>query len=79
VALDPGDDVRLLLDDLRDDAAGHPLQDDVGVVAVARDPLADLGDDADAAQLVLLLRQLIVRHPLRVAGGPPDRVGQQLA
>ena len=80
VADDPRHQVRVLLHQLGDDAAGQPLQDDMAVAAGAE--LGDLGDDADPAELVLLRRRLRVGDPdgLAVVAAPrrfDDGVGQQ--
>ena len=81
MADDARDEIRILLHQLGDDAAGEPLQDDMA--AAARPELRDLGDDADAAQLVFLRLRFRIGDPLRLAIDPAvrghfaDGVGQQ--
>ncbi|MDF3042143.1 MAG: hypothetical protein K0Q71_4849, partial [Thermomicrobiales bacterium] len=83
LADDTRDEIRILLHQLGDDAAGKSLQDNVA--AAARPKLCDLGDDTDAAQLVFLRLGFRIGDPLRltvdsvVSGRFADGVGQQRA
>ena len=77
---DARDDIGFLLHELVDDAAGNALQDDVA--ATTGPELPDLGDDTDAAQLVLLRFGLRIGDPLWVPFAVRlnclrDGVGQQ--
>ena len=77
---DACDEIRLLLDELGDDATSEALQHDVATPAGTE--LRDLGDDADAAQLVLLRLRFRIGNPLWLAvdvglNGLGNGVGQQ--